>query len=74
MELMQKPRFEQLSSKARQQLLESCGSVLGTLGEAMQKQFIRSLPSLAGGADLTAMLADCLVHPAANLTLVSKVR
>ena len=64
-ELMQRPRFEQLPSKARQQLLESFGSVLGILGQAMQEQMLRSLPCLVGGAQSAAMLTGCLVHPAA---------
>ena len=50
MELMQTPRFEQLPNEARQHLLESCGSALGTAGEAMQEQIMRSLPSLGGGS------------------------
>ena len=51
MELMQGPRFEQLPSKARRHLLDSCGAVLGTVGEAMQEQIMRSLPTLGRGSD-----------------------
>ena len=48
MEVMQGPRFKKLPSKARQQLLESCGAVLRNAGEAMQEQITKSLPSLGG--------------------------
>ena len=74
MELMQRPQFEQLPDEARQQLLECCGSVLGTLGQAMQEQTMISVPSLVGGAKSTATLTESPVHPAAKVPLVSEVR
>ncbi|CAL5220764.1 g2828 [Coccomyxa viridis] len=57
LKLLGEQEFERLPVSARQQLLEGCGSMLGSLGPAQQDQVIKSLPSLSSGNALLAASA-----------------
>ena len=49
--LMQEQECKGIPCLVRQQLLECCGSILGSVSQTQQEQIIRSLPALSSGEE-----------------------